>query len=82
MVVNLASVVILILNGMNWFLRSLSRLPNGIRMIEVDEDTFEWDTYIRFYNMSKAIMTELHWTNGTQYICRDAKGMNDRVKVY
>ena len=51
-------------------------------MIEVDEDTFEWDTYIRFYNMSKAIMTELHWTNGTHYICRDAKGMNDRVKVY
>lgn len=51
-------------------------------MIEVDEDTFEWDTYIRFYNMSKAIMTELHWTNGTQYICEGAKGVNDRVKVY
>ena len=46
----------------------------GVRMIEIDEATGNWTSYIRGVSLNRWELTEMHWTNGTQYACAGAIG--------
>lgn len=61
--------------GMSWLSGSYAlRTDRGVRMIEIDEATGNWTSYIRGVSLNRWELTEMHWTNGTQYVCGGAIG--------
>ncbi|KAK8790983.1 hypothetical protein WA158_005614 [Blastocystis sp. Blastoise] len=49
-------------------------IDRGIRMIEIDEETGNWTSYIRGVSLRRWELEQLHWTNGTQYYCNGSVG--------
>lgn len=58
-----------LIHGMSRLPSSISRKEHNVRMIEIDEKTGEWTSYLRTKSHQIIIQENMMWSNGTQYIC-------------